>query len=145
VELLKALNIEVGTAEITSNVQETRADLIAMIAGQNKLDTEISVNYRPEISYNLINAENAYICNSSNTNGKNLLLFGDSFREFMYPTLAKEFTNSIFTTRSSYGANKRYEKEIETADTVIFECVERYEQYMFNGELLDRFIEYYNL
>lgn len=145
VELLKALNIEVGTAEITSNVQVTRADLIAMIAGQNKLDTEISVNYRPEISYNLINAENAYICNSSNTNGKNLLLFGDSFREFMFPTLAKEFTNSIFTTRSSYGANKRYEKELETPDTVIFECVERYEQYMFNGELLDRFIEYYNL
>ena len=63
----------------------------------------------------------------------------------MFPTLAKEFTNSIFTTRSSYGANKRYEKELETADTVILECVERYEQYMFNGELLDRFIEYYNL
>lgn len=145
VELLKSLNIEIGNVEISSNICQTRTDLIDMIAGEKKLDNEININYRPEFSYGVKYENNAYICNSTNPNGKNLLLIGDSFRELMFNVLAKEYTNSIYTTRTSYSENRKYEEEIENADTIIFQCVERNEQYMFNGEIFDKFIAYNNL
>lgn len=144
-EILKSLNIDIGSispVEMTRNI----GDLAMMNAQQAIEDIDYQMNYRNEI--NLISdfKDQAFYCSSSNPNGKNLFLFGDSFRNDMVPILGKEFTNSIFVHRDNFTDKERYKKQIEDADVIVFEMVERYDwTYFADGGMLDRFIQFYNL
>ena len=142
--LLQALNIEIGEVKLEES-SRMGGDLLNMIAVEPKEDVEFKVDYRPEISFQINFENDTYRCTSDNPNGKNLFLIGDSFREKMINTLGKEFTNSAFGTRLSYTNTNFYEEEFEQADTVVFQCVERYEQHMFTSELFDKFITQYSL
>ena len=143
--LLDALNISRGEVVITQT-SRMGGDLVNMIAGEAKQDFEFNVNYRPEFSVELGFENEAYIGKSTNPNGRKLFLLGDSFRASMVDTLSKEYTDVILSTRNSFNADRRYEKEFAEADTVVFECVERYEQFMFGlGGDFDKFISFYNL
>ncbi len=143
--LLDALNIQRGEV-IMEKIPYSSGDMLNMIAGNPVEDLDFNVNYRPEFSADIKFSNEQYYCTSTNPNGKNLFLLGDSFRHSMVPILSKEFTKSVFNTRNSFAAGALYETEFAQADTIIFECVERYEQYMFGAnEVFDTFIKLYNL
>ncbi len=141
--LLEALGISAGEGILTE-VVATNGDLTDMIGEERKKSIGYDLIYRPEYSYNIVNNNDNFTCSSTNPNGKNLLLLGDSFRIDMIPILAKEYQTSNFYP-STYFSNKTpCEAEFAAADTIIFESVERYEKSRFLG-LVDKFIEMYNL
>ena len=147
--LLEALGITPGEVTFTEK-EVTGGDLADMIASGEKHDTAYEVKYRPEIEVTgpEIDLTPEIIkgkvhCSSTNTNGKNLFVLGDSFRVSMIEVLAKEYTTSNFYSCIWFPGDDYCQEEIEQADTIVFETVERGEQGFF--DLINEFIRIYNL
>lgn len=150
--LLKALNITPSNVTI-SETTHYGGDLAMMAAMNPAAYTAYNVSYRPEITvetklFNLYESE----YQSSNKNGKTLLMIGDSFREAMRGVLAKEFEYSIFNNGGAstgyFGWERRYTEEFFAADVIVFEAVERLEYtQMFTDwwGFLQRVIDIYGL
>lgn len=140
--ILEKLNIEYDKSAEYTTVDRWGGDLLTMIAESVKKDTEYNVNYKQDVELSI--SGNDVI--SSNENGKELLYFGDSFRKAMINYLGKEFYKSKFNHFNDYYTGSEFKEFFNTADTIIFECVGRYESeiYLENG-MLDRFIRLNNL
>lgn len=110
---------------------------------------EFEVSYRPDINAVVTSDENHYanfICESDNPNGKTLFIMGDSFRENMLPILAKEYSKvyGYHRTRFNHDENtKCFEEEMNQADTIVFQAVERVGDDLF--DVIDRYCEAYNI
>ena len=144
--ILDALNISVGDVEITET-QYRGGDLATMATMDGALYTAYNVLYRSEISLKYtVSTTYESVIESSNTNGKHLLLLGDSFREAMKEVLAKEYESSIVNHRDTFNVDNDFSEAFDAASTVIFQAVERYESSIFAaGGLLNRFIDIYGL
>ena len=144
--IFDALHIAPGSVTI-SKTNYSGGDLADMAALTPTRYTAYNVSYRPEISINYkVSSTYEYEITSSNKNGKNIVLLGDSFRVAMKEILAKEFETSILNHRDSFSADRTYAAEIEAATAVIFQSVERYELAIFSDYgLLQRFINIYGL
>ena len=144
--IFDALKMAIGDVEITETTF-SGGDLAIMAAMNGEKYTDYKVSYRSNISLKYsISTTYESVIESSNTNGKHLLLLGDSFREGMREVLAKEYETSVINHRDGFGVANDYSKEFDTATTVIFQAVERYESMIFaKGGLLDRFINIYGL
>ena len=142
--LLDGLRVSKGDVVVT---QTTRVggDLANMSLLTPIVDVDYDVIYRPEISLEIDSKVNlGYL--SSNSNNKNLLLFGDSFRVAMSTVLSKEFETSIFNHFDTFTPEDIHQKEFDDANVVVFEAVERYESQIFSVfGILQRFIDYYQL
>ena len=144
--IFENLNVALGNVTITET-SCLGGDLASMAAMTPLKYTDYNVTYRPEITikYN-VSTTWEYEIESTNKNGKNLVLLGDSFRNAMREVLSKEFEESIFNHRDSFSADRTYAKEFDAASTVIFQAVERYEPTIFSEYgLLQRFINIYGL
>lgn len=146
-ELMKALDLPFDSAKFGA-IERTGGDLAGMILKTDVADVMHHPVYKPQYalseeppSYNSI----AYF-QSTNPNNKNLVLFGDSFRENMEFFICKEFTNSLIAHRSELNLNNKFENEFASADVVVFMSVERYDVDLYgDGGILDRFIQLYGL
>lgn len=145
--LFKALGITPGSVSFTEK-EKIGGDLADMIAATNKKDTTFNVTYRPEIELYgpKIELTNDIIkgkisCTSTNTNGKNLFVLGDSFRVSMIEILGKEFETSDFYSCIWYGESQ---EKMANADTIVFETVERGEVGFFT-DIIAQFVKDYNL
>ena len=153
----EALQIDVGDVQVT-DVAWSGGDLSRMAVIDGAPYTVYKVNYRPEVTldYRLTTAEK-YEFESSNKNGKNLLVIGDSFviadysatgnyREGMKEIIAKEFENTNVYHRDTFTVENNYSSQFNAATTVMFEAVERYETSIFESfGVLQRFIDIYGL
>ena len=92
------------------------------------------INYHSEYSFNqTLSSSYMEEYESSNPNGKHLLLLGDSYRSSMAQYFAREATNTIFahrnrmTTKDNYYRNKliNFINSLEPGDVLIYQFVER--------------------
>lgn len=129
---------------------------LALLAAINYLTyTAYDVSYREEIKLNYLVATedcHEYTLESSNTNGKNLLVLGDSFalgdnnRGGMREVLAKEFQHSVFNHRDNFTKTNTYADEFDAADVVIFSAAEKFETSVFESfGILQQFIKIFGL
>ena len=152
--LLKAMNITPSSNVTVTETTHYGGDLAMMAAMNPAAYTSYNVSYRPEITvdtklFNLYESE----YESSNKNGKTLLMIGDSFRESMRGVLAKEFEYSIFNNggyghSGTFNWERQYREEFAAADIVVFEAVERLEYTQLFTDywgFLQRFIDIYGL
>ena len=154
--VLDALQIPVSPDVTISKTLYTGGDL-ALIAALDYLTyTAYDVSYRPDVTLDYLVATDdchEYTIASSNKNGKNLFVLGDSFalgdhnRAGMRDVLAKEFERSVFNHRDNFTKlNYTYAEEFEAADVVVFSAAEKFETSIFNlFGLLQQFIDRYNL
>ena len=145
--LFNALNMTIGEATI-SEIPFAGGDLATMAALSSLAHyNDYKVDYRSDVSINYkVSSTYEYEIESSNKNGKKLLLLGDSFRNAMREVLAKEYEYSIVNHRDTFNDGRMMREEFESATTVIFQSVERYDYTIFSdGGLLQRFINYYSL
>ncbi len=93
-------------------------------------DSEYVLDYRPDITVNGLNTE-AMVCRttSNGANDSKLCVIGDSFRVNMMPYLAKDFTRCTFCHRDYMSEIK---SDINSADIIVIEAVERYDYEAFN-------------
>ncbi len=93
-------------------------------------DTEVVIEYRPEITVEGLDTE-AMICRttSNGANQKKLCLIGDSFRVNMMPYISKDFTDCTFVHRDYMSETK---SDIKNADVIVIEAVERYDYEAFS-------------
>ena len=152
--IFDALQIASGAVEITDTLY-SGGDL-ALLAAMNYLTyTAYDVNYRPDVTLSYLWATadcHEYTIESTNKNGRNLFVLGDSFglgdnaRAGMRGIIAKEFERSVINHRDTFGKSRNYLEEFAAADTVIFQAAEKFETSIFNAHgLLQQFIDLYNL
>ena len=131
-EIMKEMGNETPKIDELSITENTRdkGDLSNMIniSGEIEEDEPI-VNYRKDIRIELVEDKgklmNRY--KSTNTNGKKLVTYRDSFWINMAPFLAREFEESAFI----WGAPFNYTQiKKEMPDVVILEVVERSLEYL---------------
>ena len=156
--IFDALQIPLGNANITAIPWEG-GDLTILSAMEPSKYTDYYVAYRQDVTINyLVSVEDEFVLESSNKNGKKLLVLGDSFilgepeksdevsRVGMKEILAKEFEYSIINHRDTFTEGGDYTAEFAEAATVIFEAVERYETSIFEDwGILQYFIDLYGL
>lgn len=139
--IFEALNIDYDKNPAYASYEAVGGDMFTMIAETPKADTYYNVNYKPEIAFSV----SVNITSDANT-GKTLVYFGDSYRNAMAGYLGKEFDSAYLNHFNTYNRENLHSSEFESATTVIFECVGRYEGQIYSqGGLLDRFIAYNNL
>lgn len=131
-EIMKEMGSEtpdINELTITENIKNN-GDLSNMINMSLELkDSEPIVNYRKDIRIELVEDKgklmNRY--KSTNTNGKKLVTYRDSFWINMAPFLAREFEESAFI----WGRPFNYDQiRNEMPDVVILEVVERSLEYL---------------
>ncbi len=88
-------------------------------------DTEMTVDYKPEIPVNGLDVEKM-VCRTTSGGqiDKKLCLIGDSFRVNMMPYLAKDFTKCTFAHRDYMN---QIHSDVKDADVIVVEAVERYD------------------
>lgn len=147
-EIFKKLNIIPGEAKINVNESLFNSDLSKMLNQDGVLDYAYDVNYRPEVEIQSYQDENGnLISTTSNKNGKNLLILGDSFRYSLIKILFKEFENSKEKDITMLLNNKSYYEEIKNemnkSNVIILESVERFDTRIY--DTLGILIELYDL
>ncbi len=126
--LLNNLNLPVPKVTLTST-EKYGGDLLAMIAGENKLDVEY--NYSIEDGYNKVD--------------KKIFFVGDSFRMAMRGYINGIFDSSSILHRDEMVKNN-YVNELNSSDIIVVEAVERYTDNLFrDGGFLDYIINTYNI
>ncbi|MCR5416460.1 MAG: hypothetical protein K6E79_06670 [Pseudobutyrivibrio sp.] len=94
-------------------------------------DTELTVDYRPDITVEGLDDPEAMICHTTSTspNQQSLCLIGDSFRVNMAPYLAKDFATCTFCHRDYMS---EIHDDIKNSNIIVIEAVERYDYEAFN-------------
>ena len=155
--LLESMRYAIGDVDV-SEIQWSGGDLAKMAVINPSKYTAYKVSYRPEVTikYRVTDVDR-YEIESSNKNGKNLFVLGDSFmiadyssrgnyRAGMKEMIAKEYENFVVTHWNTFTVESAYSSEFDVATTVIFQAVERNERSMFEQwGFLQRFIDIYGL
>lgn len=146
-ELLNALNIKSDyEITITDNGRTIGgSDLLNQLNIPSVYENDYKINYRTDINFSIEDIKHmTRRTTSTNKNGKNLLLLGDSFGEFMTQFLSKEFENAYYGKIYDYYEFGQNADEFDKADTIVFEAVGRYDGNVFDAGL-NKVINQFNI
>lgn len=148
-EMLHNVGVEVGSANIVETTS-MRGDLSALVNRDQTEEESYIVNYKENISVKWEEASYTSTTKgnegtvsfmkstSTNTNGKNLFIVRDSFAEYFQDILAKEYENMSFVHTHNFNSSIIESPEFKSADTVIFESVERAESILYEKALTSK-------
>lgn len=129
-------DLEVNRCDVTTS------DLIllgGLDASQYPTEYDYAINYKPDITLTDVQGgmqpSDTYFARSDCGNDKDLVFIGDSFRCFMIDYLVKDFSHSVITYRETTDNRTDYPEEviesIRSADILVLEAVERYDEKLF--------------